>query len=200
MSPSVAESWDRITSWLRVHAPVTFDSLAPPARDLTALEIDVSTPLPEDLVAWWRLCGGSDGRTELLLPFFDPCSAGEALRKRRYLVGPVPGPVGEAGGRSGVFQAAFVPIAAMGTGDHLFVDLRPGRWQGCVQHWSRDDGSRPAPYWENVADMLGDVADALHTGTPALRAYGERVRSYGIRTVPYVPAVEDRRLVWRRSV
>ncbi|MEV0675418.1 hypothetical protein AB0I60_02730 [Actinosynnema sp. NPDC050436] len=79
------------------------------------------------------------------------------------------------------------------------MDLRTGRLQGCIQVWSRDDGSRPAPYWENVTDMLDDVANALHTKFPALRAYGERVKPYGIRTTPCVPEVEDRRLVWHRS-
>ncbi|MEJ2872070.1 hypothetical protein AADW15_00355 [Saccharothrix sp. CCNWLY140-2] len=47
--------------------------------------------------------------------------------------------------------------------------------------------------------MLTDIAHALQTGTPALRSYVERARPHGIRTTPYVPAVEDRRPVWHRS-
>ncbi|MFI9811291.1 SMI1/KNR4 family protein [Saccharothrix variisporea] len=208
MSASVTDSWARITTWLRAHAPSTFDSLAPPAdeRDLAALASDVPTPLPDDLATWWRLCDGSglpDGRTELLPPYFEPCSTKHALEKRRYLVGPAPArtadPVDEAGTRSGAFLKTFVPIAALGNGDHLFVDLRPGRWHGCVHHWSRDDGSQVTPFWDNVADMLTDIANALHTGSPALRSYVERARPYGIRTPSYVPAVEEGCLVWRRS-
>nr|WP_309112715.1 SMI1/KNR4 family protein [Saccharothrix sp.] len=159
-----------------------------------------------DLVTWWRLCDGSglpDGRTQLLPPYFEPCSAKDALEARRRLVGPIPertaDPVDETGTCSGVFLTTFVPIAALGTGDHLFVDLRPGRRHGCVQYWSRDDGSRVTPSWDNVTDMLTDIANALHTGSPALRSYVEQARPHGFRASPYVPTVEDRCLEWRRS-
>ncbi|WP_433272670.1 SMI1/KNR4 family protein [Actinosynnema sp. CS-041913] len=203
---SVVDSWRGITSWLEIHAPVTFAALAPPAsdEDLRAMRDDVGKNLPDDLITWWRLCNGTglaDGNGMLLPPFFEPCSLHDVLAKRSIRVGSgAPTAIhnataATAGSPAGAFLASFVPIAADGGGDLLFVDLRPGPRHGCVQHWSGEDGTDGGPWWTGVADMLADVAGALHTGSEARRRYVE-TREQHVQASTNQAAVDDGRLVW----
>lgn len=207
MPEEVGESWQRITTWLRTRAPVTAAALAAASEaDLAELVEDVPVPLPADLATWWRLCGGTglpDGDGALFPPFYEPHSARGALEARRLLV--TPGTAtshrasgsDEAGDRAAVFLDVFVPIAADGTGDHLVVDLRPGRWHGCVQHWSADDGCQTGPWWTGVADLLSDVANAVTRGTRAREAYAERARARHLRASAQLAHVEQGRLTWQ---
>ncbi len=207
MAGSLTDSWHGITSWLEVHAPVTFATLAPPAgdEDLRAVRDDVGQDLPDDLVAWWRLCNGTgpaDGTGQLLPPYFEPCSIRDCVAARRIRVGSgAPTAIrettiGEAGGPAGAFLASFVPIAADGSGDFLVVDLRSGTRHGCVQRWSGDDGADTGPWWTDVADML---ADALHTGSETRRRHVDAAREQHIRDTTHTASVSEERLVWQRT-
>lgn len=86
--PDVAESWSRIRAWLATHAPRVLATIRPPASvaDLAAVEEAVGVPLPEDLLAWWRIAdGASDAHPHpghLLPPWFDPYPVATALQRR----------------------------------------------------------------------------------------------------------------------
>ncbi|GAA2603491.1 MULTISPECIES: hypothetical protein [Streptomyces] len=56
--------WKRLTAWLKVNAPLSHASLLPGAPEVViegadaALRHDLGFPLPAELAALWRLCGG----------------------------------------------------------------------------------------------------------------------------------------------
>ncbi|MGW0548869.1 hypothetical protein [Streptomyces altiplanensis] len=60
----VTAAWRQLTGWLRVHAPLSYASLLPPAaeEDIHAAEARLMRylgyGLPAELTALWRLCGG----------------------------------------------------------------------------------------------------------------------------------------------
>ncbi|MFD6434688.1 hypothetical protein [Streptomyces venezuelae] len=60
----VTAAWQRLTDWLRVHAPTSYASLLPPAAEDeiraagAGLTDALGYGLPAELVAVWRLCGG----------------------------------------------------------------------------------------------------------------------------------------------
>ncbi|MEU7213089.1 hypothetical protein AB0B06_32350 [Streptomyces sp. NPDC044989] len=61
---NVEAAWRRLTTWLKVNAPVSYASLLPGAPE-TAVELADATlrehlgfPLPAELAALWRICGG----------------------------------------------------------------------------------------------------------------------------------------------
>ncbi|GAA1330142.1 hypothetical protein GCM10009660_02190 [Catellatospora bangladeshensis] len=206
----VVDSWRGITSWLEVHAPVTFAALAPPARmdEIQAVRDDVGQDLPDDLVAWWRLCGGTEsggGTGQLLPPFYEPCPLRAVRAIRGFAVGSGSAAAirnagaGEAGSLTGAFLASFVPIAADGGGDYLFVDLRTGPSQGCIQHWSGDDGAAGVVWWSGVAEMLADVSEALRYGSEARRGYADAATRRHFRVSTDRASVSDGRLIWEST-
>ncbi|MEU4805098.1 SMI1/KNR4 family protein [Actinosynnema sp. NPDC023587] len=204
---SIVDSWLGIRSWLETRAPATFAALAPsaPSDEIRAVRDDVGQNLPDDLVAWWQLCGGtrlSDWAGPLLPPFYEPCSLRQVLAMREFAVGsgsPTAirnADAGEAGSLAGAFLASFVPIAADGGGDYLFVDLRAGALHGCIQHWSGDDGANGVVWWTGVAEMLADVADALRTGSEARRGHVEAAARQHFQAATSLATVSDGRLAW----
>jgi cell wall assembly regulator SMI1 len=201
-----AKSWQAITSWLHAHAPRTHASLAGPAAEGDIRDARAQIPgLPADLVTWWRLCDGAttqDGSSELIPPYFVPCRIREALEAHASLrgfgsaVARERAAADEAGSHAGAFLGSFVPIAASGTGDYLFADLRPGPRHGCVQHWSRDDGCHSGMWWPSTTAMLTDIAAALTDGGEAGRTHVEVAWSRSIRASTYTSNVTAGRLIW----
>ncbi|WP_215547171.1 SMI1/KNR4 family protein [Amycolatopsis sp. CA-230715] len=86
--PDVAGSWDRIRRWLATGAPGVLARIRPPAEeaDLDRVAEALGVPLPEDLLAWWRLADGvADAYPHpghLLPPWFDPYPVSRALDSR----------------------------------------------------------------------------------------------------------------------
>ena len=175
----VEESWKRIVAWVAGSAPATASSgrvrqRAGVRRPTARPTWSGPTDLPPDLAEWWRLAGTDAAGFERLIPFeHTPLTLAAALEARRHrldlhlrrgesIVD------GEAGDPSRGFQSAFVPIAADGDGRYLFVDLRGGPLHGCVGEWDDTGGFVDVISWPSVAEMLGDIADALEHGVPAL--------------------------------
>jgi cell wall assembly regulator SMI1 len=206
----VEESWQRIVDWLGGSAPATaaaLSSSAPSPPDLAEVERAIGRELPPDLAGWWRIAGDASGAERLIPVEHTPLSVADALEARRYrldlhlrrgesIVD------GEAGEPSRGFQSAFLPIAGNGHGRFLFVDLRGGPLHGCVAEW--DDGATfvDVIWWPSVAEMLGDIADALVHGVPALTFHAAgRLRHFADH--PEVPVftcratvAPDGHLVW----
>lgn len=171
--------WQRIHNWLRTNAPRTFEQIS----------------APEDAIGRWRLAGAPD----LYPAMFTPLSARKAVREQARLRHDVYPELDRdpAGTMSSAFLKEFVPIAASGTGDYLFVDGRPGPESGCVREWCRDDGNLGSTLWPSVHAVLADVAHSLETGEPALRGHVEAARARFARVAVYVPEVRDGLLSWQ---
>lgn len=75
------------------------------------------------------------------------------------------------------FQEAFPPIAEDHCGGLLFVDLRPGPPHGGVTEWDHEQGALDPWMWASVADVLAEVAQALHCGTRAGLEFAARRRA-----------------------
>ncbi|WP_344320989.1 hypothetical protein [Streptomyces macrosporus] len=65
-TPSVDESWDRIEAWLAEHAPVTYGTLRPPAReeDVEAAQRELGVAFHPDLIASLRRHDGTARRDD----------------------------------------------------------------------------------------------------------------------------------------
>jgi cell wall assembly regulator SMI1 len=196
---SVEESWTRIVTWLGESAPATAAGLRSAAPDLAEVERALDRPLPSDLAEWWRLAGDASGAERLIPIEHTPLCVPDALYVRRerldrHLRRGESIVDGEAGEPSRGFQSAFVPIAGDGHGRYLFVDLRGGPLHGCVGEWDDRGSFADVISWPSVAEMLGDVADALVHGVPALTFHAAgRLRHFAGH--PEVPVLTCRATV-----
>ncbi|MFF5078542.1 SMI1/KNR4 family protein [Actinoplanes sp. NPDC000266] len=162
------EPWDRIVEWLRQHCPADAADVRAPAAeaDLEAAESAVGVPLPVDLAAWWRTADGVGPRFHLL-PGFAPYSVRDALASRRtWLEVSEPSGDTEPAGSAchGVWLPQWLPVAGNGSGDDLFVDLRPGPAFGCVGRFDHEIWEYDGPRWPGITAVLTEVGEALATG------------------------------------
>jgi cell wall assembly regulator SMI1 len=179
MPPATDDSWDRITAWLSRHAPPLAATVNPPATEAAIAEAEaaVGTPLPADLLAWWRRADGMrwvDPHAGWLIPpHFIPHPIDRALESRRIWLDVMEScgaesemPAGPAGSESDVWLPDWMPIGADGGGRELFVDLRDGPQRGCVMEYDKVGAAEGPPSWPSVAAMLAEIADALEHDTP----------------------------------
>jgi len=198
-------SWASIVDWLETHAPTSAAALREPAPEVVLSWGQKTTgrEWPEQLTAWLRMNDGDgqpgDGD---VLPFGFPLGVSGIVENWQVnvkvtddLTGEIWGPAevaaGEAqpaGSNAAPFLRSWLPIAANGTGDNLFIDLRPGPRSGLVAEFEHENGgfTRPA-LWPDIAAMLEDVASALRTG----RWVHPNDPNYDL-----VPLVENGKLRW----
>ncbi len=187
MHPTVDVSWDLIVRWLAEYRDpelIEMEWFTTPSTgaDIDAVAAEIGEPLPDDLVAWWRLAGGSlnpESTVYLLPPGQLPLGPADAIKVRArcrelmyYEVSPDADATGPAGGDAKVFGSRFLPVAWDHGHTHLFVDLRPGPQYGCVMRWDDEMAVRGGPLWPSVTAMLADTARALTDGIPALADRG----------------------------
>lgn len=174
-------TWSRSDAWLRANAPELHAKLLPPATNLAAVEKAIGAPLPADLAAWWRECGGLElaDYAPLIPEFHSPISPDHALEVREFMMPirrDVAADVGiedveaheaaelakPAGSRIGdLWLPLFVPIAVEASGSYLFADLREGPRRGCVMLFDKVEGADEEPYWGSVTEMLDAVVEWL---------------------------------------
>ncbi|WP_158847745.1 SMI1/KNR4 family protein [Saccharothrix deserti] len=176
MPHDVDDTWDRIEAWLRTNAPTTDEHLGVPARRAEIPPVATLVgELPDDLIAWWRRsCGTTDISAAGLLTGYAPYSIDQAVDCRTMMLRIAAceddAELAElsaepAGSPCRNWLPMWVPIAGDTSGDHLFVDLRPGPERGCVMQWYETEGASMEPKWPDVATMLAEIADALEHGT-----------------------------------
>ncbi|MEU4395246.1 SMI1/KNR4 family protein [Kribbella sp. NPDC023855] len=210
MDRPVADSWEQIVEWLRLHVPAAAENLQPraPWGQISSLRAGMARRLPGDLVAWLNVCNGftQRGAFGYILPVFHiPLPVEEMMRRRDrvravHSARPREGEGDPAGTASTAWLDAFLPISDSGNDVELFVDLRDGDLFGSVGQFDAEGGGFSYPQWASTAGMLADVADALTLGQPAMVDYARRQSTEWSRAAPWEPYVDDGRLRWRPVV
>lgn len=201
----VRRSWTSIVGWLETHAPTSAAALRDPVPEVVLSWGQKTTgrEWPEQLVAWLRMNDGGGRPSDAeVLPLGFPLGASGIVENWQVNVDVTDDLTGEiwepaevagaegqpAGSNAAPFLRSWLPVASNGSGDHLFVDLRPGPRSGLVAEFEHDNGgfTRPA-LWPDIAAMLEDVASALRNG----RWVHPNLPDYDL-----VPVVENGRLRW----
>ncbi|WAZ24875.1 SMI1/KNR4 family protein [Streptomyces cinnabarinus] len=185
-------AWTRIETWLRKHAPRTFERLPEPTTEdrLRSLEQELDLTIPADVRAFYLLRNGTGPASDFDWPTSreDPEPTGYFLPDGEG-VGPLEdlsmwfeGPVAaerldDAPGQRYLPITTIDPDGFYGT----FVDCTPGPGYGLLGGYAEAD--IPSPGKTTFAAFLTEVADALHEG----RGFG------GVDA----PRVIEGRLDWR---
>jgi cell wall assembly regulator SMI1 len=147
--------WKRIHAWLDANAPEGYGHLRPGAslRAIRAAEETMGLKLPDDVEASYRIHDGQDNEPGLI------GGEGWRLLSLQEMV--------EQWGRwsrSAPKAAHFVPIAWIGTGDHVFLNLDPGAEEPGSLMVQRRDSADPDPLAPTFGSWLADFADQLEDG------------------------------------
>jgi cell wall assembly regulator SMI1 len=147
--------WDRIHRWLDANAPAGYGDLRPgaTAAAIRAAEKAMGLKLPADVKASYRIHDGQGSGAGLL------GGEGWFLLSLKQIV--------ESWGcwaRANPKDACSVPIACIGTGDHVFLDLNPDSEDpGCLMS-QRRDSAEPDPFLPSFSFWLSEFADELEEG------------------------------------
>ncbi|UMP00087.1 SMI1/KNR4 family protein [Amycolatopsis sp. EV170708-02-1] len=179
VSGVVDAAWERITTWLQSHTPVTAATLRPPAPadDIHAVQDTAGRPFPDDLLVWWRLMDGvddeADYRTAFTLPgVYMPLSVAR-VREEWASLSAYPDqdccrPDGHhrraAGDATFGYCTALLPVCRAVDGAVLALDLRPGPDHGCVMDWMAQASAHHTS-WTSIGGMLTDTAERLDRHT-----------------------------------
>lgn len=200
---SVAQSWDRITGWLRLNLPAAVECIEPPAapEDIHGVSVAVGHELPSDLVEWLRLVNGMTVRVafgSLLPTLYVPFSCARMLERRDQLTAALgsQSSLDPAGTRSIEWHEGFLPIGDSWSDPNLVVDLRAGEQFGCIGEFDLESEGFTEPWWSGTTEMLYDVAEALVSGRPALADHAARAARPWRQVPAYGPHLEDGRLEW----
>ncbi|MGW3121610.1 SMI1/KNR4 family protein [Streptomyces sp. NPDC001107] len=148
----------RIETWLRIHAPASYEALRPGAsgQELAALEDALGTRLPAELQALWCLHAGvHDARGAGFL--FRNWALTDLAAVATYHVGRM------SLGDDDVWQGPWIPFCSSGVHDRAFVLYLDAR-TGVVGYTSRYGEHREE--FASLSVHLEEMADALEA--PAL--------------------------------
>ncbi|MDT7842113.1 SMI1/KNR4 family protein [Streptomyces justiciae] len=175
MTPSVADSWARIETWLARHTPRTFAALEPPAEPfaIAAAEEALGQPFPASLRESLLRHNGT-GYQALFPPFWMLLDVrkiidSRQLRMRIYGDDLADREEGDPESEYGPWwHAEWIPFAADGCGDYLVVDQRRHGRRGRIGDADHETGCSfsPSPMWASLPALLDATATALETGEP----------------------------------
>ena len=147
--------WKRIHTWLDENAPAGYGNLRPGASAdaISAAEKAMKLTLPRDVKASYRVHDGQKlepgligGEGWMLLPLRDIVK------------------VWRKWSRANPNDAHYVPIARIGAGDYIFLNLDPDSEDpGCLMI-QRKDSDDPDPFMPSFSSWLRDFADQLEEG------------------------------------
>ncbi|MEV5455236.1 hypothetical protein [Streptomyces sp. NPDC052535] len=179
---NVEAAWRRLTSWLKVNAPVSYASLLPGAPEAAVESADATLrqhlgfPLPAELVALWRICGGVEHQE------IEDDEEGEvgsgAFLPGGVIMSPVDALRPRLPDRAGTDWWGGAPVVPWLTGDE--AGHESGHWVGDigVGQWSLDSligvGRKAAypsiaAYLDAVYRTLADgPGDAMGPGVPGV--------------------------------
>jgi cell wall assembly regulator SMI1 len=147
--------WQRIHAWLDASAPAGYGDLRPgaSAKAIRAAENAMGLKLPDDVKASYRIHDGQGNEPGLI------GGEGWRLLSLQEMV--------ETWGRwsrADPKDAHCVPIAWIGTGDHVFLDLDPDSKVPGRLMIQRSDSADPDPLMPSFSFWLEDFADELEDG------------------------------------
>ncbi|KOX19833.1 MULTISPECIES: SMI1/KNR4 family protein [unclassified Streptomyces] len=178
---TVAQSWDRIETWLAEHAPLSHGLLRPPARpeDVAAAELRLGVTFPSDLKESLLRHDGvrlQDGTPTL--DHYGPLSGVEDIVNSTEFLRHIGEEAAEEVAEADLDeeerdQHAYWPherlLITLGIGwqssDGLFVVTRPGPHHGRIGRYF-DEGCPSFTDWPGLRHVLADLATALENGTP----------------------------------
>lgn len=174
----VADAWQRITGWLRHHAPDSYAALragAGPAA-IAALEEDLGVRIPVELCVLWLLTGGDDGvngwgwgclpGNEALMTL-DAVVAVHRLKMDSQAHEDARNADRIEDERITVWKPTWIPVVAHGPTDStsgLYLDTETGY----LGHWSRYNES-PGEELDTLVTYLEEAADMLEAPALATR-------------------------------
>ncbi|RLV04386.1 SMI1/KNR4 family protein [Streptomyces griseocarneus] len=163
----MGQSWARIETWLREHAPASSRQLAPPAARtaIAAAEDRLGTSFPQPLVESLLRHDGTDLAT--VLPWGACLLGTEDIVRTWEMKMDIFGEdadilLDDPTMRYGPWwNRRWIPFAAFGNGDHLVID-----GFGRVGEANHEDGGHfyDHPMWASLPDLFACVAEALMTG------------------------------------
>jgi hypothetical protein len=177
-------AWTRVESWLRQHAPRTFDRLPEPATqdEILALEQQLDLKVPADVRAFYLLRNGTGPASD----FEWPASHDEPEPTGYFLpdgegIGPLDmlsvwfnGPAG-AEDLDAQPHRRHLPLTATDPDGFygVFTDCTPGEGYGLLGSYA--EAELPSPGEESFSTYLTQVADALWAGRGLLNGTAPRV-------------------------
>lgn len=174
----VTAAWQRVETWLREHAPVSFASLQEGAssEEIDSAERELGVKIPSDLKALWHLHRGvqSSSGAAFLPDNAKLMTIGEVIELHQYW-----GQVYDFG--DGLWDHRWIPVCTLGEhswSNGLYLDAGTG------EVWSWDEFANRRVEFESLTTFLEEMADALEAPSPA---------------GPAKPGVVDGALVWRAS-
>ncbi|WP_327236226.1 hypothetical protein OG349_21960 [Streptomyces sp. NBC_01317] len=166
----VKDAWQRVTHWLRRHAPASHAALRPGAdpTTLTALEHHLGTPIPPALRALWSLTAGDDGvGGRGCLPGNRALMTLDAVAESyRHRMDTTRAHRPEYD-RFTAWRATWIPVVSLSPADStsgLYLDTETGFLGG----WSRYD-EPPADELDTLVTYLEEAADMLQAPALATR-------------------------------
>ena len=174
------ETWGRIESWLRAHAPVTYATLRPPANAtaIGAAQARLGTTFPDDLVASLLRHDGvttSRAYSDLLPYMYSPLPVAAITSTWKMLCG-ITRTMHDTSGMW--WHGRLVPIAEDGTGVTLVTDPTAGGRVGVADDENGLEFDSPNA-WPSYLAALQATAHALETNTP-IRGWAPAVEAGGL--------------------
>jgi cell wall assembly regulator SMI1 len=207
------DSWDRIRTWFKLHAPLQAIYFQPGATDheIRQAEAALHIKLPDDITASYRLHNGSsrqrligDPQLHNLWGLLSLEEVVNAWNNLKHIIEDLRSTAEDPDlFREGDFHPLgnlwwhpkWIPLLELGDGDMLCVDLAPeaGGTRGRVISWWHDDSSQNqviAPSWQvflaRFADDLemGEYSPEFRRGRPPARYVLDEIRS-GVFVMSY---------------
>ena len=169
---AVTDAWARIDAWLRLHSPVSYEMLAPPAdpTEIEEAQAEMGLRFPPELLASLACHDGLD-HGSAVLPVRPPLSALRILDHWQMCMEIQQDldeereeePSDSATDDPPWWHPLWIPWAEV-DGDSQVIDLREGPGQGVLSKTYHDDIGLVGPTWPSLAAYLTEVADVLERG------------------------------------
>ncbi|MEU9015767.1 SMI1/KNR4 family protein [Streptomyces sp. NPDC048479] len=176
----ISDTWQRIDTWLRDHAPATHAALRPGAaeNEIAAVQDATDARIPHELKTLWRLTAGDNGINgagfllgNQALMSLDAVTAfhrqqmnaqrhEETLNANRQTPGD---------DQTTIWKTSWIPVCSFGVTDRtsgLYLDTETGY----LGHWSRYNEDRgDEDERDTLTTYLEEIADSLETPSLATR-------------------------------
>ncbi|WP_186762767.1 SMI1/KNR4 family protein [Lentzea tibetensis] len=164
---TVTESWSHIDDWLRKHAPITYELLAPPAdpAELERVQDEMELRFPQDLVDSLRCHDGLLDNSEVyVLPELYPLLSVAQILQLWQEIMQVNNDLGDQSDREDPwYHRLWIPIASVDS-DSQILDVRDGSGRLGMHYHDQGAVFGKSP-WTSLRGYLSATAEALLNNT-----------------------------------